>query len=144
MKKNGILHVELMRALTAARHKDTIVILDAGMPIPDGCNVIDLALVKGIPSFLDTLKAVLNEIVVEHYAVFEPMIQYNPQMYETVQKILCRQTSAALSQQEFTEIMKTSKAVIRTADFRSCCNLILYSASGMDRYVDKYDLSFEP
>ena len=41
MIKHTVINAELGYALATARHKDAIVICDANMPIPDGCNVID-------------------------------------------------------------------------------------------------------
>jgi D-ribose pyranase len=37
-------------------------IADAGLPIPQEVQRIDLALKQGIPDFLDTLQVVLSEI----------------------------------------------------------------------------------
>lgn len=142
MKKDGILNVELMKELTALRHTDSIAILDAGMPIPSGCKVIDLALVKGIPSFVDTIKAVLGEIIVERYLYFEPMSSYNPEMYKTIRTMMPKQAESALPIAGFTEELKNAKVIVRTAEFGSCCNIILYSASGLKKYVDQYDISF--
>ena len=36
MLKTGILHPQLARVLAELRHKDTIIIGDAGLPIPKG------------------------------------------------------------------------------------------------------------
>ena len=47
MIKHTVINAELGYALVTARHKDAIVICDANMPIPDGCNVIDVSLVRG-------------------------------------------------------------------------------------------------
>lgn len=79
MKKSGIINAELMKALTLARHGHMITICDAGFPIPKGEDIIDLSLTAGIPSFFDTLKAVLNEIIVEKFIVVDHMEIYNPQ-----------------------------------------------------------------
>lgn len=46
MIKHTVINAELGYALATARHKDAIVICDANMPIPDGCNVIDVSLVR--------------------------------------------------------------------------------------------------
>ena len=40
------------------------------------------------------------------------------------------------------ETMKNAKAVVRTGDFRSCCTMVLYSASGMDKYVTQFNCDF--
>ena len=42
MLKTGILHPQLARVLAELRHKDTLVIGDAGLPIPKGVERIDL------------------------------------------------------------------------------------------------------
>jgi D-ribose pyranase len=46
-------------------HTDKIVIADCGLPIPPNIKKIDLALMWGIPGFIDTLKTVLSEMHVE-------------------------------------------------------------------------------
>jgi D-ribose pyranase len=140
MKKSGILNAKLMEALTDARHKDTIVILDVGMPVPEGCKYIDLGLVKGIPSFMQVLKAILGEIVIEQYAVFDLMPQYNSDMYENIKKLMNKIPGGVIAQRDMMEVMKSSKAVIRTAEFGSCCNIVLYSASGLDKYVERFNV----
>ena len=143
MKKHGLLHSELMKAITAARHHDTIIICDVGMPVPDGCNYIDLALVRGLPSLPQVLKAVLNEMVIERYEIFDLMPQYNPEMYARLQAMMPNVTGGLISQENLIDKMKTSKAVIRTAEYGSCCNMILYSASGLDGPAARYDVSFD-
>ena len=142
MIKHSIIHAELSGALASARHKDIIVICDANMPIPDGCHVIDVSLVRGVPTLLQTLQAVLNDLVAERYEVFELMPQYNPEMYKTIKELLSKLPGGTVSQEKLCECMCRAKAVIRTGDFGSCCTMMLYSASGMDKYVEQFDCSF--
>ena len=63
MIKNTVINAELGYALATARHKDAIVICDANMPIPDGCNVIDVSLIRGVPTLEQTMCAILNDLV---------------------------------------------------------------------------------
>ncbi|NMR96599.1 D-ribose pyranase, partial [Vibrio parahaemolyticus] len=65
MKKRGILNGELSKLIAEMGHMDMILIGDAGMPVPKGVKLIDLALVEGIPSFIEVLKAVLEDLEVE-------------------------------------------------------------------------------
>ena len=44
MKKRGILNAQLSYLLAALGHKDLFMIGDAGMPIPEGVEVVDLVL----------------------------------------------------------------------------------------------------
>jgi D-ribose pyranase len=50
---------------TTLGHMDTLVIADAGLPIPAGTRRIDLALTEGVPAAIQTLKVVLAEMKVE-------------------------------------------------------------------------------
>ena len=104
--------------------------------------MIDVSLVRGIPTLLQTLKAVLNDLVAERYQVFELMPQYNPEMYQTIRGMLEKLPGGTISQRELQEVMLRAKAVVRTGDFGSCCTMVLYSASGMDKYVERFDCSF--
>ena len=129
--------------LALARHKDAIVLCDGNMPIPEGCNVVDVSLVRGVPTLLQTLKAVLNDLVAERYQVFELMPQYNPDMYQAIQQLVPQLPGGTISQAELNEQMLRAKAVVRTGDMGSCCTMVLYSASGMEKYVKQFDCRFE-
>ena len=65
MKKTPLLNVALSRLIASLGHGDTVVIGDAGLPVPPGVELIDLALTHGIPDFVSTLKVVLSEMQVE-------------------------------------------------------------------------------
>lgn len=65
MRKSGLLNPALAGALARLGHTDTFVIADCGLPIPHEVPVIDLTLIFGIPTFADTLAALLDEVVVE-------------------------------------------------------------------------------
>jgi D-ribose pyranase len=59
MKKRGILNAQLSGYIAALGHKDTFMIGDAGMPIPKGVPIVDLALCGNVPTFIQTMDAVL-------------------------------------------------------------------------------------
>ncbi|MET3944130.1 D-ribose pyranase [Corynebacterium mucifaciens] len=65
MRKTGILNAQLARAINGLGHTDTFAVADCGLPIPAGVEVIDLALVFGVPRFHDVVRAILDEVVVE-------------------------------------------------------------------------------
>ena len=65
MRKSGLLNPALAGAVARLGHTDTFVIADCGLPIPHEVPVIDLTLTFGIPTFADTLAALLEEVVVE-------------------------------------------------------------------------------
>lgn len=51
MRRGGILNAQLAGALARLGHTDTLVVCDAGLPIPPGSEVVDLALRFGVRSF---------------------------------------------------------------------------------------------
>ena len=67
MLKTGIFHPQLARVLAELRHKDTIIIGDAGLPIPKGVERVDLGWRPGDPAYLDVLEEILKYIVAVSY-----------------------------------------------------------------------------
>lgn len=140
--KHTVIHSELGFPLFQARHGDAIILCDANMPIPAECRFIDLSLMREIPSLVQTLKAILNDMVIEHYQVFDLMPQHTPEMYQTIQALLPQIPGSTINRAELEQQMKGAKAVVRTGDFGSCCTMVLYSASGMEKYVKRFDCAF--
>lgn len=66
MKTTGIINAQLAAAIARLRHTDRFIVADAGLPVPDGTEVIDLAVIYGVPGFCDVLDAILAETTVEH------------------------------------------------------------------------------
>lgn len=143
MKKNGLLNAELMGELTKLRHQDQFVICDIGFPIPKGSNVVDVSLVEGLPNFLQVLKAVLNEIIVESYVVFDFMKDYNREYYDFLKENLVNQASSEVSMDEFVRLSSNAKLFIRTGEARPASNILLTSATGVRSMNEKLDVQFE-
>ena len=143
MKKTGILNAELAGELTALRHQDKLVICDAGFPIPRGSKIVDVSLVAGIPTFMQTLKAVLNEIIIEEYTVFDFMKQYNTEYYNEIKGFFVHQKSNEVSMPEFIELSKEAKLFIRTGELKPASNILLVSATGVRQMNEMMDVSFK-
>ncbi|GGX64261.1 D-ribose pyranase [Streptomyces minutiscleroticus] len=78
MKRAGILNRHLAGALAALGHGDTVLVCDAGLPIPDGPRLVDLAFRAGVPSFADVLDGLLDELVVEGATAAREVTEANP------------------------------------------------------------------
>lgn len=143
MKKTGILNADLIGELTKLRHQDKFVICDAGFPVPKGAVIVDVSLVEGIPTFLQTLKAVLNEIIVEEFVIFDFMKQCNVEYYEEIKAMFLNQTSKEISMKEFVALSKEAKLFIRTGDLTPASNIMLTSATGVKEMCAKLDIKFE-
>ena len=88
MKKIGTLNQPLSEVIAGLGHLDSLVVADAGLPIMTGTQRIDLALTQGTPGFLETLRVILEEIIVERAIVAEEMLMVSEPLYEEVKNLL--------------------------------------------------------
>ena len=63
-------------------HFDKLSIGDAGMPVPRTTEKIDLAVTNGVPSFMEVLNNVLEELAVQRIYLAEEIKTENPDMLE--------------------------------------------------------------
>jgi D-ribose pyranase len=127
MKKIGTLNQPLSSVISGLGHMDTIVVADAGLPIPSDTQRIDLALTKDIPGFIDTVAVILEEVQVDQAIVAEEMLSESPQVYQQLQKLLAEIPINAVSHNEFKQRTGSARAVVRTGEFTPYANVILVS-----------------
>jgi D-ribose pyranase len=126
MKKTGVLHAELSRVIASMGHGDRLVIGDAGLPVPPGVPVIDLALREGVPGFLETLEVVLRELHVERALIDEEMATVSPAMSAAFQAAW--PSEIALRRVPHAELQATAhgaRALVRTGEFTPYSNIVL-------------------
>jgi len=127
MKKLGVLNKEISEVIAGMGHYDMLVIGDAGLPIPQGVKRIDLALTKGVPEFLQTLRTVLEELQVERAVIASEMENASPDLYQAVKKMMVDTPIRTVSHEEFKNMTQRAVAVIRTGEFTPYANIILES-----------------
>ncbi|MGW8143300.1 MAG: D-ribose pyranase [Anaerolineales bacterium] len=127
MKKAGTLNQPLSAVIAGLGHMDQLVIGDAGLPIPRETQRIDLALTPGVPSFLETLRVLLEEIQVERAIVAEEMIEVSPDLHGQVQILLREIPLETIPHTEFKKLTNSARAVVRTGEFTPYANIILVS-----------------
>jgi D-ribose pyranase len=127
MKKIGILNKEISDVIAGLGHTDKIIICDAGFPIPQEVRRIDLALEKGLPSFLDTLRVISKELCVEKIIVEKETKEVSPKRYEEIIELFPNVEVEVIPHVEFKEKSKNVKAIIRTGEFTPYSNLMLIS-----------------
>ncbi|MDI6601500.1 MAG: D-ribose pyranase [Thermoanaerobacteraceae bacterium] len=127
MKKTALINHRLSEVIAMMGHKDTMTIADSGLPIPKSVERIDLALTRGIPTFLDTLKVTLSELNVEEAIVASEMKNVSPEVYSEVKKILGDVPIVEVPHEELKLMTKDSMAVVRTGEYTPYCNIILRS-----------------
>lgn len=128
MKKRGILNVQLAGLLAGLGHGDTYMIADAGMPIPRGVEVADLAVVGGVPTFQQVMDAVMDECAVERYTLAEEIREANPRLHEYILHKLDGVEHDYVAHRDLKAAEATCKFVIRTGEFSPYPNILLTAA----------------
>ena len=129
MKRAGILNSDISRVLSYMGHTDCLCIGDCGLPIPDEVERIDLALAFGVPTFMQTLKVVVDDMKVEKIVLAEEIRQQNPDVLRQVEELFAGQNIEVefVSHVELKERTFDCKAVIRTGETTPYANIILQS-----------------
>ncbi|MEY8337693.1 D-ribose pyranase [Lachnospiraceae bacterium 62-35] len=125
MKKRGILNAQLSGYIAALGHMDTFMIGDAGMPIPKGVPIVDLALCGGVPTFIQTMDAVLEEAEVEFYTLAEEIQEKNPELLSYIQNKLDGVGFEMIPHADLKKMSANVKFAIRTGEFTPYPNVIL-------------------
>ncbi|WP_317856101.1 D-ribose pyranase [Chakrabartyella piscis] len=123
MKKTKVLNSEMSSVISKMGHTQTLTIGDAGLPIYNGVQRIDLALTHNIPTFMQTLEIVLEELCVERVILAEEIKTINPILDAELQKKFA--DISYVPHSEFKELTKSSEAVIRTGETKAYANIIL-------------------
>jgi D-ribose pyranase len=132
MKKSGILHPGICELLAASGHTDYITICDRGFPVPEGPSRIDLALVDGIPTVLDVLRAIASEWAMDRIIISHEMTEASPQRLEAIHSLLGELKLAdvrieAVPHLELKHLSRSARGTIRTADTTPWGNIIIVS-----------------
>ena len=114
MLKKGILNARLAEALAGLRHKDRFVVSDCGLPVQQGIEVIDLAVVFGVPRFEQVLDALKSQLVLENAVIAQEARDGLPE------KWYIPHNGAA----GFKDSLRDARFVIRTGETTSFANVI--------------------
>jgi D-ribose pyranase len=124
MKRNGMLNSHITKVLADLGHTDTIVVADAGLPVPAGVMKIDLSLKEGVPSFLDVVEVLKEEMVVEQVTVAGE-IEQNQRVHEELKNAFPEMEY--ITHESLKSQLKDAKAVIRTGEITPYANCILHA-----------------
>ncbi|MGL6185809.1 MAG: D-ribose pyranase [Clostridium chrysemydis] len=127
MRKTQLLNSQISTVISEMGHTDSLGIGDCGLPIPNGVKRIDLALIKNLPSFLDTLKAVLLELQIEEVIIAKETEEVSKELYEEILNCIGNVKVTFVTHEELKEDLRVCKAVIRTGEQTPYANIILKS-----------------
>jgi len=129
MLKTGILNPQINALLARVRHTNTLVIADRGFPFWPMIETIDIALVDGIPTVLDVLRAIRPNFVLGKAWMAEEFLRQNTE--ETRRAFAQALEGIALAHEPHVDFKKRvphAIGLIRTGDTIQYANMILESA----------------
>lgn len=127
MKKTKLINSEISYTISKMGHTDSLTIGDCGLPISDDVKKIDLALTHGVPSFIDTLDAILEELCVEEIIIASEIKEKNEKIYKEILKRFENVKVTEVSHEGFKKMTNNSKAFVRTGECSPYANIILKS-----------------
>ena len=135
MKKTTLLNAQLSHCIATLGHTDSLTLCDAGLPIPDFIERIDLALSPNIPSFLVVFDAVVSEMFVERALLAEEIKQKNPEILTALLHRFAQLEKTQnnriqidyVSHQAFKQHTHDSKGIVRSGECTPYANVILYA-----------------
>jgi D-ribose pyranase len=123
VKRSGILNRHLAGAIAELGHGDGVLVCDAGLPVPAGPRVVDLAFRAGVPSFAEVLDGLLDELVIEAGTAASEVCAANPAAAG-----LLRQRVPSLgfvTHEELKGLSGSARLIVRTGEARPFANVLL-------------------
>lgn len=118
LKTKGILHVQLRTVLAKVGHKGKIAVVDAGYNVPLGVEVVDLAFMPNIPTMLQVLDGILEELAVEEVYVSEKIKVNAPDLNQQYVERFNEKTKINyVTTEDFRKNLGEVKAIIRTGGY---------------------------
>ena len=125
MKKDRLLNPRLLEAVATTGHTDTLVIGDCGLPLPKGVEVIDLSITAGLPRFMDVLKAINTEFVVESAVVASEIEEKNMSVWCEIQDEMQGKPIRFVPHEELKHMSQSARYIIRTGETSPYANIVL-------------------
>lgn len=139
MTETGILNREIAAEMAKMGHTDKMMIVDAGLAVPNTTKVIDLSLAQNIPTVIQVLEEVLKHFSVEKIIYSQATVDVSPSREKEFLDHFDKEVEIEIVPHPVLrdEITKEVKFVIRTGDFTANSNLVLVSAGGPRWYCEK-------
>lgn len=131
MKRTALINSELSYVVAKLGHFDELTVCDAGLPIPPEVARIDLALSEGVPSFMQTVKAVLSEMEVQGVQLASEFPEVSPELHQELLDFIDSVADdrgkpiavSYVSHEEYKANLKKSVAIVRTGEFTPYANV---------------------
>ncbi len=124
----GIINPQLSHLLCRIRHTNALVIADAAFPFWPQIETVDLALVRGIPTIVQVLEAILPNFKAGAVHMAEEFQKHNTPDTQSTFRKACRRVPMHFEPHlDFKKRVPHAIGLIRTGDTTAYGNLILIS-----------------
>lgn len=127
MKKSAVINSDISRVISKMGHFDLLSIGDVGMPVPFETEKIDLAVTNGVPSFLDVLDNVLEELEVQKIYLAEEIKEANPTILASIEERFANTPIEFIPHSDMKQKLNDTHAFIRTGEMTPYANILLES-----------------
>jgi len=127
MKKCGIMHRELSAVIAGMGHGDKLMVCGSAFPIPPGAIRIELALEPGLPAFMDVVRIICKELLVERIIIAEETRETSPHRFKELVSYFEGVNIQIVPQSSLKEHAITAKACVRTGECTPFSNVVLVS-----------------
>jgi len=125
MKKYGIINVQLAGYIAGLGHKDLFMVGDAGMPVPKDVPIVDLALCGGVPTFVQVMDAICDEVEIEGYTIAGEIAVSNEPLLNYIREKLKAAKEEMIGHDELKKRSHRVKFAVRTGEFTPYPNIII-------------------
>ena len=125
MRESGLWHPRLCDLVTGMGHTQTLVIADAGLPVPRGVETIDLLWWRGQPPLIPVLEAVLGEFVVERATIADEA--KDEEFLTSLERVVAEIPIVRTSHDSLKQHCRDARAVVRTGEATPYANVILHA-----------------
>jgi D-ribose pyranase len=125
MRGNGLWHPRLVQLIAALGHTDTLVVADAGLPVPPGVETVDLVWSRRQPPLLPVLRAILTELVVEQATIADEAT--DPALLAELDGALDGIPIVRTGHEQLKLDCRTARAVVRTGEDTPYANVVLHA-----------------
>lgn len=125
MKKGVLLNAPLSAVVARLGHGDRVVVCDAGLPIPEGVERIDLAVCAGVPSLAQVLQALAAEMQVEQVLLAQETMAGRQATPDWLPAPWHDRVGALVPHATFKQQCAGARAVVRTGECTPYANVML-------------------
>ena len=139
MTETGILNRDIAAEIAKMGHTDKMMIIDAGLAVPNTTKVIDISLAQNVPTAINALEEVLKHFSVEKIIYSQATPEVSPSREKEFLGYFDKTVEVEVVPHNVfrDELTRDVKFVIRTGDFTANSNIVLVAAGGPRWYCEK-------